>query len=57
MIYLYNEKENCFAVYTNFKPKDIPAGYKVISEKKFYELQSKLDIENNKENKEENENV
>lgn len=54
MLYLYNEKENCFAVYTNFKPKNIPSGYKVISEKKFNELQQ-LNKEN--ENKEEDENV
>lgn len=51
MLYLYNEKEKCFVIYTNFKPKQIPKGYKKITEEQYNELIETLNKEN--ENKEE----
>lgn len=37
MYYTYNEETKAFGVYTNFKPKKLPKGYKYIS-KEEYEL-------------------
>ena len=49
MNYYYNEKENSFAVTTNFKYKPIPKGFKEITKEEYDRLKEELNKkENNK---------
>ena len=49
MNYYYNEKENSFAVTTNFKYKPIPKGFKEITKEEYDRLkEEEIKKENNK---------
>ena len=51
MYYYYNEAENCFAVYANFKPKKAPKDYRQITKEEYDEM-SKVKEEAEQENEE-----